>query len=1458
MDGSTWANSSYDLQAMIDASEDGDEVWVKEGLYKPTEFDEPTISFELKNGVKLYGGFLGNETTKENRDWKTNRSMLTGDIVGVNSYHVIKAIDIEEGVLNGFYIEDGHALETDPEENRRGGGIFINEGFPGFIIEHCIFRNNVAIIGGAIHSYDGLPTVQDCEFRNNTGNQGGAIAIFTNVPELNMTVRRCKFIENVSDNEDVSMGGAIFWDDRDFSNSTRNNFRIRNCVFQANESRIFGGAIFFAHSSDGQNEADGKMSILLCTFLDNLSEEGFGKSITANLSSSSSLPLNMARCIFWNQPSNVIDHEIWMRSGEGILSQSIYFDGIWDGVATQPDMLGFSAVEENDPLFLTDYLLKSNSPAIDQGASELWPFDVDKQKRQYGPKTDLGAWELNAYDTLYVKPGGSGTQNGDSWDNASASLPEMLNRPEVKEIWVAAGTYAPTDTDDRTISFQLKNGIKVYGGFSGNEGSIEERDIQANETILTGDIDGPENSYNVVSAIEVGSGARLDGFTIRDGMANSEILGGQYRQAGGMYYEESSAETMIVANCKFIDNFAEDGAGAVFANGNSPDFIKCQFIDNDSGDDEGEGAGAIVIEVFSTNHASAVFDQCYFENNRGTQAGAGALYFLTSSSGNTIDIRNTVFNNNFANYAGGIYLKGLSSNGKPELILRNCSFMNNTVDAEEGAKSIYIPENTSLTDDFGAVNAYNSIFWNNPPQTGGDPLLDREIKFVYDPLEDDDYFANLYDCIYNDGLLNGDPVQVVHVRTNFFNTTEEDPLFINTYELANNSPALGDGENSWVVGVFDVDGNTRIQGMNVDKGAWESEFLDMDGDGIEDDLDNCPEIANADQLDTDNDGIGNACDEDDDNDGCLDEDDANPLVNNGDTDGDGDPNDCDICPYDPDNDIDGDGICGDIDNCPETSNPDQSDTDSDGLGNACDEDDDNDGCPDEDDANPLVNNGDSDGDGDPNDCDICPYDSDNDIDGDGICGDVDNCPVTSNPDQSDTDSDGLGNACDEDDDGDLVDDEYDSNPLDGSLCVEVEIDIVEQEAYCQGLSILELTISNIDHLPLPLTYLWSDGSTSESIEVQEATDYSVTVTTSSGCTGSYTVSTQEPSDLMTSYVIFAADDVTLKDNTVEGGGIGICTPNEKIKLEKGTTVNSFVRADEVQLKDGSTADEIILNYVAINAPTFFENHFDDCDLELEVEEGETMTITESVYEEIELEEDATLIVDAPVVYIWELEMDEGSRIEFAQNSSLIIRKSLKLDKNCEIDRNGHNALLYVDDKVQVKKSCTVNAHIYAQDDIDVKKAKSDDRTNMIGLFISMDKVKSNKYVDWSASDQCGTIPEPNGSEYCSEEDDDDDDFQEVNQRTSMDENDEEIIMIKQSIVVSPNPAKHTVRLSFSPSEERSSIRIYDVQAKLVYEDTAEAGRSRTQINLHNFKSGQYIVQIINEHGVQNGRLVVTP
>jgi len=145
---------------------------------------------------------------------------------------------------------------------------------------------------------------------------------------------------------------------------------------------------------------------------------------------------------------------------------------------------------------------------------------------------------------------------------------------------------------------------------------------------------------------------------------------------------------------------------------------------------------------------------------------------------------------------------------------------------------------------------------------------------------------------------------------------------------------------------------------------------DTDGDGVPDERDTCPEQPDPDQLDTDRDGTGDACDGDDDGDGVFDEDDSCPMLANPDqhdTDGDGAGDACD-------QDDDGDAVADSADDCPLVANPAQLDTDGDGKGDACDGDD----------------------------------------DGDGVADESDDCPGIANPDQADADGDGTGDACDAD------------------------------------------------------------------------------------------------------------------------------------------------------------------------------------------------------------------------------------------------------------------------------------------------------------------------------------------------------------------------------------------------------------------------------------------------------------
>ena len=124
------------------------------------------------------------------------------------------------------------------------------------------------------------------------------------------------------------------------------------------------------------------------------------------------------------------------------------------------------------------------------------------------------------------------------------------------EVWVAKGTYHPTDSGDREISFQLKSGVALYGGFAGTERELDQRDWEANSTILSGDISKPgDNSDNSYHVVQGANDATIDGFTITGGNADGDT---SCDKGGGAIANDYQAN-LNVSNCTFIGNSAAEG-----------------------------------------------------------------------------------------------------------------------------------------------------------------------------------------------------------------------------------------------------------------------------------------------------------------------------------------------------------------------------------------------------------------------------------------------------------------------------------------------------------------------------------------------------------------------------------------------------------------------------------------------------------------------------------------------------------------------------------------------------------------------------------------------------------------------------------------------------------------------------------------------------------------------------------
>jgi len=121
-DGLSWANASGDLQAMINASANGDQVWVAAGIYIPsagTVYGSGSMfegkdqgGFKMKNGVEIYGGFPASGSPgMMNRDWTDNITILSGNnlrAVIVNDFISSSRLN-RTAVLDGFTLSNGYA-----------------------------------------------------------------------------------------------------------------------------------------------------------------------------------------------------------------------------------------------------------------------------------------------------------------------------------------------------------------------------------------------------------------------------------------------------------------------------------------------------------------------------------------------------------------------------------------------------------------------------------------------------------------------------------------------------------------------------------------------------------------------------------------------------------------------------------------------------------------------------------------------------------------------------------------------------------------------------------------------------------------------------------------------------------------------------------------------------------------------------------------------------------------------------------------------------------------------------------------------------------------------------------------------------------------------------------------------------------------------------------------------------
>jgi predicted outer membrane repeat protein len=458
---------------------------------------------------------------------------------------------------------------------------------------------------------------------------------------------------------------------------------------------------------------------------------------------------------------------------------------------------------------------------------------------------------------IYVDADAIGNNDGSSWADAYTTLQAAFeNATAGSQVWVAAGTYYPSveacgSGSDRYRTFQLKNGVAVYGGFDPSIGDVSwgDRDWVANAVILSGDIgilgDKSDNSYHVFChpfGFSLDSSAILDGFVIQDGNANDadfvEVFG------GGMNNSDISSPTL--RNITFSNNSAVVGGG--LSTHGATTLTNITFINNFASQDGGgmNGGYQTILTNVTFSHNSAV-------------GFGGGLY------GDPV-LDNVTFYGNSASFGGGMYNTGSTT-------LTNVIFLNNSASWDGGGifnyangsmlVNVTFSGNTAVYGGGGMYNAsgraklVNIIFYNNTAVVGGGIFN----SFTSPTLVNVTFYGNMavngggiYDTnsetMITNCILWGDAAEeIFNDNSNLVVTysdvrggysgegnVDADPRFIDApggnLGLQGTSPAIDAGNNAapGLVGIStDLDGNPRFVDIPAipDTGIGIAPIVDM-------------------------------------------------------------------------------------------------------------------------------------------------------------------------------------------------------------------------------------------------------------------------------------------------------------------------------------------------------------------------------------------------------------------------------------------------------------------------------------------------------------------------------------------------------------------------------------------------------------------------------------------------------
>lgn len=402
-----------------------------------------------------------------------------------------------------------------------------------------------------------------------------------------------------------------------------------------------------------------------------------------------------------------------------------------------------------------------------QGWYDFWLNQVTDLSGNPGLSAFLGHVKIQRI--LHVGGTTTGTEDGLSWQTAYRDLSTALHEAMVgNQIWVRRGEYHPavseTEENARRSRFLLPSGIAVFGGFAGNENSLDARQLtdETSLSVLDGrlldvEIEDPFAYHVVIANTE----NRLDGFVIRNGLADGDI---SHRSGGGILVERGQ---LTLENCVVRDNSAMSSGGGLYSYMSTLRIANTVFWGNDAGR---EGGG-----LYHTDSDVEIERSVFFGNSSAMNGGA-----IVSVNAPRSIIGNSVFIQNEAETGYGGAVRGQAS----DLILFNClltenraryggglsdrngstlqvsfsTFADNVADAS--GHGMYLEDGRGLD-----INISNTILWGTLPEESCQMMtskMEGNVELAYVDLPDCPEATNVVrveGCISSPPMFQGTGVE---------------------------------------------------------------------------------------------------------------------------------------------------------------------------------------------------------------------------------------------------------------------------------------------------------------------------------------------------------------------------------------------------------------------------------------------------------------------------------------------------------------------------------------------------------------------------------------------------------------------------------------------------------------------------------------------------------------------------